>query len=742
MSAAKRRAAPAWGMSLALALAIGAGMGALSPLFTVATWWVGAEAVVVVVLVAITAARALVPWRPLVPVVAPVFGSVVLLLIVNAANAGDQSLFGVIPTLESLTQLKTVADNASIDISGSTVPMVPKAPINFLLMLGAGIVAIGVEIIAIGARKPALVGIPLGALLVIPSLFGANSDRWFYVALAAAAYLLVLYLGIGETRPAGAIGVGASGIIAALLLPLVLPAVVAGDRLEFSGAGYVAVNDFIDLGHDLQLKDPVSVLSYRSLTGDPEYLRLGSIVDFTGSQWTVEDALRRPSASVAAIDPAPGLEPSTETVSRTTSIQIISLTGSRLPVPYAPRSITGLTGNWGWDTRDLTVSSESERPQGAAYVVTSDLAVPSAGQLSALTKADATEFAEYLDIPADIPSIVFDTAKKVTRGSKSDFDSAIALQDYFTSGEFDYSESTPAAQGYDGSGGAVLGQFLQTKSGYCVHFASAMAVMARSLGIPSRIALGFVPGTYVEPEGEEDPYYLVTSRDLHTWPELYFDTVGWVRFEPTPSRGEAPDFTANTPLPSDGSPTEDPVETSDPTPTSEPQTSDAPTFDPNVGNQPATGSAELTARITAIVLALGLLAVLVVPLLPALRRLVRRLLRYRRVWARGDALAAWNEVHDTALDAGIITRDAGAETTTPRELAELLAPVVTDRESLDRLLEAIETDAYSRGAGTAALADLRLVRTSIVAALTLRERVVAVLTPASMRSVVTQFADE
>jgi hypothetical protein len=267
-------------------------------------------------------------------------------------------------------------------------------------------------------------------------------------------------------------------------------------------------------------------------------------------------------------------------------------------------------------------------------------------------------------------------------------------------------------------------------------------VMARSLGIPARIALGFVPGTYVEPEGDEDPYYLVTSRDLHTWPELYFDTVGWVRFEPTPSRGEAPDFTANTPLPDDGTPTSRPIETSDPVPTDEPQPSDAPTFDPSVGDQPATGSAELTARVTAILLALGLLAVLVVPLLPALRRLAQRLLRYRRVLARGDALAAWNEVHDTALDAGIISRDAGAETTTPRDLADLLEPVVTDREPLDRLLEAIETDAYSRGAGTASLDDLRSVRRSVVTALTLRERVVAVLTPASMRSVVNQFADD
>ncbi len=70
-----------------------------------------------------------------------------------------------------------------------------------------------------------------------------------------------------------------------------------------------------------------------------------------------------------------------------------------------------------------------------------------------------------------------------------------------------------------------------TKKGYCQQFAFAMAVLARLLGIPSRVAVGFTPGTAT---GELNTYQVKTS-DAHAWPELYFQGLGWMRFEPTPS---------------------------------------------------------------------------------------------------------------------------------------------------------------------------------------------------------------
>ena len=71
--------------------------------------------------------------------------------------------------------------------------------------------------------------------------------------------------------------------------------------------------------------------------------------------------------------------------------------------------------------------------------------------------------------------------------------------------------------------------FLRTKVGYCVQFATAMVMMAREAGIPARMAIGFLPGT------ADRGTYTVRASDAHAWPELYFEGIGWLRFEPTPS---------------------------------------------------------------------------------------------------------------------------------------------------------------------------------------------------------------
>ena len=72
---------------------------------------------------------------------------------------------------------------------------------------------------------------------------------------------------------------------------------------------------------------------------------------------------------------------------------------------------------------------------------------------------------------------------------------------------------------------------IDTKTGYCQHFAGAMALMLRLLGIPARVAAGFVPGHY------QDDFWQVTDHDAHTWVEVWFRGYGWLPFDPTPGRG-------------------------------------------------------------------------------------------------------------------------------------------------------------------------------------------------------------
>jgi transglutaminase-like putative cysteine protease len=261
----------------------------------------------------------------------------------------------------------------------------------------------------------------------------------------------------------------------------------------------------------------------------------------------------------------------------------------------------------------------------------------------------------------------------------------VALQDYFRDNSFVYSTQTPLKQGYDGDGSRVIARFLEVKSGYCVHFASAMALMARTLGIPSRVAEGYLPGATSGGTATNPGEYTVTSDDLHAWPELYFAGVGWVPFEPTVGRGTVPDYTRPQ------------TDAAAPSATSTTTSSSAPrALVPTDPANPA-GSAPLTTTSGAQPLATGvgvaLLAVAVL-LAPAVWRRMRRRRRIRELTEEwGGATLAWDELRDTVRDLGW----TAPPTETPRVFAERVAAAVAGTSAdaaLHRLLAALERDAY------------------------------------------------
>jgi transglutaminase-like putative cysteine protease len=123
---------------------------------------------------------------------------------------------------------------------------------------------------------------------------------------------------------------------------------------------------------------------------------------------------------------------------------------------------------------------------------------------------------------------LFDRARSVTGSTHSPYAAVVALEQWFrVTGGFTYSTSPPQTPGVP----PLVGFALQTKTGYCQHFAGAMALMARLLGIPARVAVGFVRGHYVDGEWQ------VTDHDAHAWVEVWFPEYGWLPFDPTPGRG-------------------------------------------------------------------------------------------------------------------------------------------------------------------------------------------------------------
>jgi len=125
-------------------------------------------------------------------------------------------------------------------------------------------------------------------------------------------------------------------------------------------------------------------------------------------------------------------------------------------------------------------------------------------------------------------------AQEVAGGAKSPYAAAVALERWFrTGGGFVYDEHPPRAP----RGVPALVDFVtRTRSGYCQHFAGAMALMLRYLGVPARVAVGFTSGRYDRGKDE----WVVADRDAHAWVEVWFRGWGWLPFDPTPSRGGLP----------------------------------------------------------------------------------------------------------------------------------------------------------------------------------------------------------
>jgi len=123
---------------------------------------------------------------------------------------------------------------------------------------------------------------------------------------------------------------------------------------------------------------------------------------------------------------------------------------------------------------------------------------------------------------------MFQRAQAVAGETSSPYAAVVALEAWFRStGGFTYSEQPAGAPGLP----PLVGFVAVTKTGYCQHFAGAMALMLRLLGIPARVAAGFVPGRY------HDDFWQVTDHDAHTWVEVWFRGYGWLPFDPTPGRG-------------------------------------------------------------------------------------------------------------------------------------------------------------------------------------------------------------
>lgn len=134
----------------------------------------------------------------------------------------------------------------------------------------------------------------------------------------------------------------------------------------------------------------------------------------------------------------------------------------------------------------------------------------------------------YLQLPDKLPRRIYELGNSITERFDNPIDKALAIQNYLRSNEFTYTQQIDRPpRRVDG-----VDYFLfETKAGYSDYYASAMAVLLRTVGIPTRLAAGYSPGT----DQQEFNYRNVKDSDSHGWTQVYFPGHGWIDFEPTPA---------------------------------------------------------------------------------------------------------------------------------------------------------------------------------------------------------------
>lgn len=138
----------------------------------------------------------------------------------------------------------------------------------------------------------------------------------------------------------------------------------------------------------------------------------------------------------------------------------------------------------------------------------------------------------YTQLPEELPDRIGELAEEITDGYDTQYDKVRAIEQYFNQGDYIY-ETEDVAIPYEEID--YVDEFLfETKAGYCDNFSTSMAVMLRTLDIPTRWVKGFTGGTLLDEAGSDDGYmYEITNSNAHSWVEVYFAGIGWVPFEPT-----------------------------------------------------------------------------------------------------------------------------------------------------------------------------------------------------------------
>ncbi len=674
----------------------------------------------------------------------------------------DTLRYGLLPWKDTALAFNQNLVDAFAGIERFSAPLPPEAYFTFFASGVVGLTGLLVHLVAVQLRQAAWAGLLLLMMYTVPAATVHGGLPTLLFIPPALGYILLLSAegrsrltrwgrrigGLSaldassqvEASAAGQAGrrIGSTVILIAVLLPAMLPALpegVLGNGIAGSGIGpsgkTVSLGGsnppMLDMGRNLRRGENAVALHY---TGDgPTHLRLTTLDQFDGNTW--QSSPREQLYNVDGTFPTPpGLSSTDSIPQRKHHVNVTDwLRSAWVPVPYPTRELS-IKGKWRYAFPTLEVASTNNRTvTGMKYTVTSYDVNPTEGVLrSAIETGPPDKYTS--SVPQNTPDRVRTLAQTVAQSAKGNrYLQAAALQNWLR----DTTRFTYSLDNNDGSGMRALEDFLfESRTGYCEQFATAMALMARTLGIPARVAIGFLPGTL------DNGKWTVTMHDMHAWPELYFEGAGWVRFEPTPAvqSGAAPVWS----IPTNPNPDDDPSVT----PTAIPTSGDTEAPDKrNLGDPDRDRRADTGAGTTdtggwwgghaAVRWGTAGVGVLALALLPWLVRVLVRRRRFSRLPGRSAVEGLWAELRDTARDLGLDWKDSSTPRQTGAWLQTKLPPQVRPQAVL--IARAVE---HGRYAGVApADVDLRAetaaIRSALVTAAPSVDRWRARLLPRSWR---------
>ena len=761
----------------------------LSTIFELYSWVLYSFLSIAVVVVAAILARA---------VRVPVWGQGLialgaLLMLVTWTFPSGHELFGVFPGSGTFHHFDALLRQAGRDVRTLSVPVPERESLDFLVAAGVGMVAIAVDVLAVGMRMPALAGLPLLGLYSVPVAVHPDSVSWLPFVLGAAGYLWLLmtdhidrvrrwgrrFTGEGrdidawEPSPLAAAGrrVGVAALVLAVVVPLLVPGLSTGllDRISAYNGGTgtgpdgttqlgTSINPISTLRGSLRLTEPINLFQLRTGDPDPGYLRTAVADQITDDGFRPEtgpSGEQRPLGR-GLVEPTSG-KPSSLHYQRYQA----ELTGQRLDDRYLPLFANPTTvqapggANWRYDPATGEVIADRAATADQHWSVSYDTFNYRAKDLRAAPPLPGDHMPSLVNVDVRHIPEISRQVDALTAGKTTEYDKVRAILDFFSpKNGFKYSLQTKP-----GTSGSAIVDFLKGRQGYCEQYASAMTWMVREANIPARVVVGYTHGTRV---GNGDTWQ-ITSHEAHAWVEVYFPSYGWVPFDPTPATdvsgsavfGWAPNPSTPDPASTGGATPGTPGRTPTGAPTDSPQHGGSGVT--RAGGGPGGTSPTWLYGILAGAALLGVLAV------PAMRRAALRGRRARaedraRVAAtdtgaavrvggddagavrveddagRRAAHAAWDELIDTLVD----LRYEVVAAETPRATAARLtgtAGLSGDAVSgVHRLALAEERARYAPvPADATGLRDAsRQVRAGLAGRVPVARRVVAVLLPRSV----------